>query len=210
MNTSFELTAAMARRSGRRQFLRGAATVLTGSAALPVMWRNLQAGDPPPVTEPRASSGDSAHEPDWQERLSITVGPRDADIVGADHRALQAAVDYVARLGGGSVQIRPGTYRLRNAVYLRNHVRLIGSGDEAILLKEPSKSVKLAADSDWYDQEITLTDAADFRIGDGICLRTKNPHNGGTDIAKRTLVARSGARFRLDHPLRQNFCLMWI
>ena len=205
MSTSVDLAAAIARRAGRRHFLRGAAAVLTGSAALPVMWRNLQAGDPPPVTEPRASSGDSAHEPDWQERLSVTVGPRDADIIGADHRALQAAVDYVARLGGGSVQIRPGTYRLRNAVYLRNNVRLVGSGDESILLKEPSKSVTLAADSDWYDQEITLTDAADFRVGDGICLRTKNPHNGGTDIAKRTLVARSGARFKLDRPLRQNF-----
>ena len=205
MNTSFELTAAMARRSGRRDFLRGAAAALAGTAALPSGWRGARAGEPPIVENPRASSGDTAQEPDWQERLSITVGPSDADIVGADHRALQAAVDYVARLGGGSVQVRPGTYRLRNAVYLRNNVRLVGSGDESILVKEPSTSVTLAADSDWYDQEITLSDAADFRVGDGICLRTKNPHNGGTDIAKRTLVARSGARFKLDRPLRQNF-----
>jgi nitrous oxidase accessory protein NosD len=157
------------------------------------------------VSDPRATSGDAAQEPDWQERLTITVGPRDADIVGTDQRALQAAVDYVARLGGGTVQIRPGMYRLRNAVYLRTGVRLIGAGDDSILFKEPAKSTTLAADSDWYDQEITLTDASDFRVGDGICLRTKNPHHGGTDIAKRTLVARSGARFKLDRPLRQNF-----
>jgi hypothetical protein len=205
MSTSLDLARTVRRRTGRRDFLRGAAATLAGAATLQNSWRGLRAGEPPIVDNPRASSGDTAQEPAWQERLSISVGPRDADIVGSDHRALQAAVDYVSRLGGGSVQIRPGTYRLRNAVYLRNNVRLVGSGDETILLKEPSKSVTLAADSDWYDQEITLSDAADFRVGDGICLRTKNPHNGGTDIAKRTLVARSGARFKLDRPLRQNF-----
>jgi hypothetical protein len=42
-------------------------------------------------------------------------------------------------------------------------------------------------------------------VGDGVCLKTKNPHNGGTDVAKRTLVARSGNRFKLDRALRQNF-----
>jgi len=205
MSSFNESAIAVVRRAGRRDFLRGAAAALAGTAALPSGWRGARAGEPPIVENPRASSGDTAQEPDWQERLSITVGPSDAHIVGSDHRALQAAVDYVARLGGGSVQIRPGTYRMRNAVYLRSNVRLVGTGDESILVKEPSTSVTLAADSDWYDQEITLTDAADFRVGDGICLRTKNPHNGGTDIAKRTLIARSGARFKLDRPLRQNF-----
>src|SRR5438445_5448562 len=37
-----------------------------------------------------------------QDRPRITVGVRDADIVGADNRALQAAVDYIAGLGGGT------------------------------------------------------------------------------------------------------------
>src|SRR5206468_6970574 len=50
-------------------------------------------------------------------------------------------------------------------------------------------------------------DAAPFRIGDGVCLRTKNPHNGSINVAKRTLVARSGSRFKLDRALRENFWL---
>src|SRR5207237_5379639 len=54
-------------------------------------------------------------------------------------------------------------------------------------------------------QEITLADDSGFRIGDGVCLRTKNPHNGGTDVRKRTLVARSGKRFKLDKALRENY-----
>lgn len=156
---------------------------------------------------PRATSGDAV-EPDWQQRLTITVGPDKADLVGSDHRVLQAAVDYVARLGGGTVQVLPGTYRLRNAVYLQSKVRILGSGADTVLLKEPSLSCKLAADSDWFDQEITLADAKGFQIGDGVCLRCKNPHNGSLTVAKRTLVARSGTRFKLDRALRENFWLM--
>lgn len=165
----------------------------------------LAAADRPVVTSPRATSGDGASEPDWEERLTITVGPKDARIVGTNEQALQAAVDYVARLGGGTVQILPGIYKLRNAVYLASNVRILGSGDDSILIKEPSVKAKLAVDSDWYDQEITLVDSRGFQVGDGVCLRTKNPHNGGIDIAKRTLVARSGNRFKLDKGLRQNF-----
>ena len=162
----------------------------------------------PPVVKPRATSGDKAHEPNWAERLTITVGPKDADLTGTSQRVLQAAVDYVARLGGGTVKILPGEYRLRNSIFLQSNVRLLGSDADSVIVKLPSITTKTSADSDWYDQEITLVDAAGFEIGDGVCLRTKNPHNGGTTIAKRTLVARDGNRFKLDRPLRENFWLM--
>jgi hypothetical protein len=154
----------------------------------------------------RAISGDTI-EPRWDGRLTVTVGPARANLIGTDHRVLQAAVDYVANLGGGTVQVLPGTYRLRNAVYLRSKVRIVGSGDDAVLLKEPSVTTKLAADSDWFDQEITLADARGFQLGDGVCLRARNPHHGGIDVAKRTLVAQSGNRFKLDRALRENFWL---
>jgi hypothetical protein len=152
---------------------------------------------------PRATSGDLI-EPKWKERLTITVGPNKADLIGTTDKALQAAVDYAAQLGGGTVQILPGTYKLRNAVYLRSNVRLVGSGADTILIKEPSVTTKLAADSDWYDQEITLIDAHGFQVGDGICLRARNVDNGGSVVLKRTLVARSGNRFKLDKALREN------
>lgn len=183
----------------RRDFLR-LSSVMSVAAAVPAF-----AADRPPVTFPRATSGDTAVEPDWDERLTVTVGPKEAQIVGTTEKALQAAVDYVTRFGGGTVKILPGTYKLRNSVYLAPNIRILGSGDDSILIKEPSVKAKLAADSDWYDQEITLVDAKGFQVGDGVCLRTKNPHNGGVDVAKRTLIARSGNRFKLDKALRQNF-----
>ncbi len=191
-------------RLSRRGFL-----VAGGTFASGLLYSNvLRADRRPPVTIPRATSGDTVHEPKWDERLTLTVGPKKADLIGSNEKVIQAAVDYVARFGGGTVKILPGTYRMRNAVYMQSNVRILGSGDDSVLLKEPSIKTKLAADSDWYDQEVTLVDAKGFRVGDGICLRTKNPHNGSLDVLKRTFIARSGNRFKLDRPLRKNFWLM--
>jgi Right handed beta helix region len=156
--------------------------------------------------EPRAVSSGRV-EPVWDSLSTVTVGPRDADIVGASDKALQAAVDFVAQRGGGTVRITPGAFRLRNAIYLPSRVRLLGSGPETVLTKEPSTTVKLAESSDWYDQEVTLADAAGFEVGDGVCFQAANPHHGGPVVIKRTLVARSGTRFKLDKALREN---LWL
>jgi hypothetical protein len=187
---------------GRRSFLR-AAPGIAFVAGLPAEDRDP---DLPPVTNPRATDGDPV-EPKWDEAMTITVGPSKADLVGSDDKVLQAAVDYAARLGGGTVRILPGTYNLRNAVYLQSGVRILGSGLDSVLVKTPSIKANLSEDSDWYDREITLDDAAGFQVGDGIVLRTRNPHNGSFDTYKRTIVARSGKRFKLDKMLVENFWL---
>lgn len=161
----------------------------------------------PAVTNPRATDGDEAHEPEWEQRLTITVGLEKADLVGRDDKVIQAAVDYVARLGGGTIHVLPGTYTLRNAIFLPSRIRLLGSGAQSVLTKIDSVTVDLADDSDWYDQEVTLSDARAFRVGDGVVLRATNPHNGSQDVIKRTLVARSGQRFKLDEGLREN---LWL
>jgi nitrous oxidase accessory protein NosD len=158
------------------------------------------------VKTPRATSGD-AMEPEWDERLTITVGPEKADLVGSNEKVIQAAVDSIARWGGGTVKILPGVYRFRNSVFLQSKVRILGSGLDSTIVKEPSIDAKLDQDSDWFDQEITFAQAAGLRIGDGICLRVKNVATGGPEVIKRTLVARSGNRFKLDRALRDN---VWL
>lgn len=186
----------------RRDFV----SLSCGLVAAGAVGRMARAADRPPVTIPRATSGDSVSEPNWDERLTITVGPKDAQIVGTTEKALQAAVDYAARFGGGTVRILPGKYKLRNAVYLASKVRILGSGDDTVIVKEPSTNTKLAADSDWFDQEITLADAGGFQVGDGVCLRSSSQRGGGGgNVVKRTLVARSGNRFKLDKALRKDF-----
>lgn len=184
----------------RRTWIRA----ISGMAAGAAWMRASRAGELPDITKPRATSGDSAIEPNWDERLTVTVGPDKADITGQTGRVIQAAVDYAIRLGGGTVKILPGLYPLRNAIRLHANVRICGSGCDTVLLKEPSVETSLAVDSDWFDQEITLADAAGFQIGDDVCIRAVNTDTHGPVVIKRTLVARSGNRFKLDRALREN------
>lgn len=155
----------------------------------------------------RATDGDDHAEPNWDEKITIRVGTKGGDLNGKSDRVLQAACDYVDRLGGGTVKILPGTYTFRNSVHIPSRVRIVGSGAETILTKGPSESIDLAEDSDWYDQEITLAKSGDFQVGDGVVFFAKNPHNGSSEVIKRTLVARAGKRFKLNDGLRKN---LWL
>ena len=151
--------------------------------------------------------GDLRHEPNWDERLTITVGPNNADINGNSDKALQAAVDYVAGLGGGTVQIQSGIFTLRSAIRLTSGIRIIGSGPDSIITRIPSETIDLAADSDWYDQEVTLAEAGAFQVGDSVALRATNPHNGAATVIKRVIIAKSGNRLKLNDGLREN---LWL
>src|SRR5262245_13496002 len=89
----------------RRHFLgyASASAALAGSiAAGRAADRPGKPVDPDPrpvVTNPRATSGDLRHGPKWDELFTLTVGNDKADVCGRDHRAIQAAVDTVARMG---------------------------------------------------------------------------------------------------------------
>jgi hypothetical protein len=87
-------------------------------------------------------------------------------------------------------------------------VRVLGSGVDSIVTKIPSRTSKLLVDSDWYDQEITLAPGHGYQVGDSVCLRCKNSDYGNPEVLKRTLVARSGDRFKLDRPLKENYWQM--
>jgi hypothetical protein len=131
----------------------------------------------------------------------IRVGISDGDFRGGDHRALQAAVDYVARLGGGTVRIGPGRYEMRNALSLRDHVRVCGTPGQTILAACDGAEVRLAADGDCYERQITLEDPSGFRVGDGVAVRDDH-YAGGFEVTTATLTARGNGRtFRLSAPL---------
>ena len=184
----------------RRQFLQTTGSLIAGGLGAGL----VRADDRPVNAHPRAISGDPV-EPDWQERLVITVGPSKADLVGDTDRVIQAGVDYVARLGGGTVRILPGVYRLRNSVFLASKVRLLGSGADSVLIKEPSTTTQIIADSEYWDQEVTVADPAGFQIGDGVRLVGMDPYKKGLNVSQRTVVASSGNRLKLDTCLEDHF-----
>ncbi|MBM3474165.1 MAG: hypothetical protein FJX75_12930 [Armatimonadetes bacterium] len=81
-------------------------------------------------------------------QLTVTVGHADADFVGSDHLALQAAVEYITRLGGGTVRVLPGRFEMGNSLFVRSGLRIVGSGEETILRKCTSAATKLTDDTD--------------------------------------------------------------
>jgi hypothetical protein len=185
-------------RLGRRRFLEVAGGPAAGGWSGPP---DL-ADDLPRNTRPRAIFGDAV-EPDWDQRVTITVGPEKADLVGATDKVFQAAVGYVARRGGGTVRVLPGAYRLRDSIFLRSNVRLQGSGTDSVLVKEPSVATELIVDGDHWDQEVTLADPKGFQVGDGVRLVGKDPHGNVTNIIRRTLIASRGNRFKVDRRLEE-------
>src|SRR5262245_40018289 len=80
-----------------------------------------------------------------KERPKVTVGQSgQVDMIGKDERILQAAVDFVAALGGGTVEIGPGTYQMRDSLHLRPHVTVRGIKGQTLLRKADAVGSPLA------------------------------------------------------------------
>lgn len=124
--------------------------------------------------------------------ISVTVGPAGADFTGTDNLVVQAAIEYVAARGGGTVKLLPGTYSLFNSVRLRSDIELVGSGPDTVLFKEPSVTVPLLEDTDWYEHRVTVSDASGFRVGGGVMLQANCPHYGGLQVTISTVVGIEG------------------
>ncbi len=133
--------------------------------------------------------------------MSLCVGPG-GKIEGSDDKVLQAGVDYLHRLGGGTLHIQPGTYRMRNALYLRPGVHIVGSGMETVLQKEPSTCSALICDSDWYEAQVRVADPTGFDPGCGIVLRSQ--HAGALQVIKDTVTAVEGDVLHLSRRLEKN------
>ncbi len=129
----------------------------------------------------------------------ITVGQQDAAILGRDNRALQAAVDYIAALGGGVVHIGPGEYLMRDSLHLRAHVTVRGSGAETILRKARGTASPLALDGDFGEQQITVENPEGFAVGSGVAVWDDRAGGFHTTVAR--ITGRRGNTFAIDKPL---------
>ena len=114
----------------------------------------------------------------------VTVGQSGEEIIGRDNRALQAAVDYVAGLGGGVVEIGPGEYVMRDSLHLRSFVTVRGTPGKTILRKAEGVVCPLALDGDYGEEQFTVTDASGFDVGGGVAIWDKNAGGFHTTVAR--------------------------
>lgn len=146
-------------------------------------------------------------ENEWLDspRLHITVGQQDADIVGRDNRALQAAMDYVGQLGGGVVEVGPGEYLMRDSLHMRTGVTLRGAGTATVLKKDKETRSLLAADGDFGECAVTVGNAEGFEVGHGVHVATKRVNGFHTICA--TILNKEGNYLTLNRPLNAD-CMM--
>jgi hypothetical protein len=142
---------------------------------------------------PRAMHSEMSDHP------TITVGRLGTDLIGADNRALQAAVDYVAGLGGGIVEVGEGEYLMHDSLHLRSNVTVRGRKGKSILRKADAAISRLTLDGDFGEQQLTVADASGFAVGAGVAIWDDKAQGFHTTVAR--ITGRRGNTFSIDVPL---------
>jgi parallel beta-helix repeat protein len=136
---------------------------------------------------------------EMSDRPTVTVGRAGCDLNGPDNRVLQAAVDYMASLGGGVVEVGEGEFLMHDSLHLRSHVTVRGRKGKTVLRKADGVASLLAIDGDYGEQQITVADPKGFTVGAGVAVWDDNAGGFHTTVARIT-----GARdntFSIDMPL---------
>ncbi|MBN2592772.1 MAG: right-handed parallel beta-helix repeat-containing protein [Sedimentisphaerales bacterium] len=141
----------------------------------------------------------TAMHSEMKDLPSITVGKDNANITGNDNRALQAAVDYIAGLGGGTVEIGEGQYVMYDSLHLRANVTVKGTKGKTILQKAGGVVCPLALDGDFGEQQFTVENPAGFEVGFGVAIWDDNAGGFHTTVAR--ITGRNGNTFSIDKPL---------
>ena len=142
--------------------------------------------------------------------MVLTIGQTQGDLQGKDDKVIQAGIEYLNRVGGGTLHILPGVYNLRNAIYLRPNITMKGSGEKTVLRKADSVVTALTKDSDWFEYGVRVKDVSGFAPGGGIMLRSKKETGAGNweyDVLSATVTAIHGDIVFLNRLTKENF---WI
>ncbi len=168
---------------------------------------SLQAQEANRDYSPRPSERQLPHEmhSKMAERPEIRVGIDSGVLRGNDNRAIQAAVDYIAALGGGTVRIGPGEYLMRDSLHLRSGVRVVGSGNDTLLTKAAGIVFDLGIDGDFGEQQITTVDAVDLQVGQGVAVWDDQAGGFHTTVAR--ITGKTDNVYSIDHPLMAD-CLV--
>ncbi|WNQ12416.1 right-handed parallel beta-helix repeat-containing protein [Paenibacillus aurantius] len=134
------------------------------------------------------------------DKIVVTVGIEAGDLTGRGNLAIQAAIDYAAQLGGGTVRIGPGVFRLDSTLHLRSRVTLEGTPGQTILLQGEERSSELAADADLHESQVTVTDPDRFAVGQTVAIRKASVSMGFGDTVA-VITGKDGCVLYLDREL---------
>jgi parallel beta-helix repeat protein len=139
-------------------------------------------------------------------KLIVRVGISAGSPRGNDPQRIQAAIDQVAKRGGGIVRVLPGRYELRTAIEMRSSVHLIGTPGQTVFVLSPGRKTSLRKDVASGSIDITVADATGFEVGMGVFLEDQSGH--GFQVTTATLTQKlNDHTFRLSQPANQEYLL---
>lgn len=137
------------------------------------------------------------------ERPTVTAGHGAADLPGETNVCLQAAVDYVAGLGGGVVEITAGRYVMRNSLHLRPRVTVRGAGARTVLVKAPMVTSPVTAHLGYGHYDVSVAEPQKFPVGTGIHIQ--DDRSGGFYTTCATVIYRDGDRLGISRFLNHDY-----
>ncbi len=136
------------------------------------------------------------------ERISVTVGHKNADFTGSDNNIIQAAVDRVASLGGGIVNILEGTYIMEDSLHLRSGVLVRGCGEKTVLKKGSCVSSPVDGYLGYGHFDVFVKHPEKFRPGMGVYIIDKRADGFFSTVA--TIKSIHGNALFIDRMLNSD------
>ncbi|TLS52695.1 hypothetical protein FE782_08690 [Paenibacillus antri] len=140
------------------------------------------------------------------EKIIVTVVESPDSPPGKANRDIQAAIDYVSYLGGGTVRIGRGAFQIETAIHLRSHVKLEGIPGETVLRQSEERVSPLAADADLHERQITVERPDAFQVGQTITIRKAAASMGFGDTVA-VVTAKEGNTLHLDREINSTVLL---
>jgi parallel beta-helix repeat protein len=129
---------------------------------------------------------------------TITVAQSgQADVIGSDDAALQKAAGLLRP--GDTLEIGPGTYQMRNSLFVPSKVVVRGVPGQTILKKSAGVESPLVEDGDYGESQLRVADPAKFQPGMGLSV-LDDTLKSGWDISVTTVTAVEGNVLRI-HPM---------
>ena len=100
----------------------------------------------------------------------FVVANEEIIVKGFTDKDIQEAINFMSANGGGTVLLPSGTCLLRNAIYLKDNVKLVGQGSSTILKKAKGNFTYGESDIIKDDNKILVRDISNFKVGDGVMI----------------------------------------
>jgi len=140
------------------------------------------------------------------EKVVITVGESSGDLTGGTNRAIQAAIDYVSYLGGGTVRLTEGVFRLESTIHLRSGVKLEGSPGRTVLQQCEERMSAITADADLHENQVSVEHPDLFPVGQTVTIRKAADSMGFGDTVA-VVTGKNGSVLYLDRELHATVLL---